>query len=194
MRTSAFMLNITLCVALSAADIATDPAPPVVRQARGLMFNGGSGAKPIWNRQPGLWPIIYVEYAHPQPLPFHKEGTVLLGKITRRQEYLSEDNAMVYTEYTIPVDDVLYNRGTCLARGSSIAVLVNGGTFRLPDDRLVQTIARPEVTLEPGKRYVLFLRRYTPPPMRTFSINPGQSTPAMSGCRKREAKTTRSRV
>jgi hypothetical protein len=136
---------------------APDITPAPLRQARARAFNSGPGAKALADGPEGLHPVIHIEYGRLEPLPFNKNGTVALGTVAAKQAYLSEDGSMVYTEYSFTVQDILFNRAAYVPSGSSIAVVMHGGAI-VANKRTLATIARPQVSLEEGKRYVLFLR------------------------------------
>jgi hypothetical protein len=147
-----------------------DEAPGAVRQARSLMFDGSLGTKlQDATQQPN---VIHVEYGRQGPLLFNKDGTVVLAKVTRRHAYPSADGSSVYSEYSLAIEDVLFNRRAFLSAGNTIAVVLEGGALRFADGRMRST-SHDQRYASTAILDTSFLYVVTTSRMRTVWIKPG---------------------
>jgi hypothetical protein len=103
--------------------------------------------------------VVTVEARPIDPLPVALSGLVVIGSVTGRNSYLSEDKTGIYTEYSIHCDKVLFKR-TSLAAPGDIVLTIRGGAVELPTGRVLReyVLGTPWLRLLPTQRYVLFLR------------------------------------
>jgi hypothetical protein len=100
------------------------------------------------------------ESPYPLPLPMETSDLIILGSVTKRQPYLSENNTSIYTEFNVQTEEVLKQRARSPVKAKDVVVAEReGGGIRLPDGRVTRHFVdgigfMPEV----GKRYVLFLK------------------------------------
>lgn len=101
------------------------------------------------------------ESALPQPFPVADSDLIIVGKIIKRQPYLSENRSSIYTEFNLQPEEVLKNNSDSPVTANDMIVADReGGAIRMPDGRVLRYLvdgvgSMPEV----GKRYVLFLKR-----------------------------------
>lgn len=96
----------------------------------------------------------------PPPLPVTSD-LVVVGNIQRRQPYLSDNITIVYTEFTVHIEEILKNHASSPVYAfQPLIINRQGGAIRMPSGRVFRYLvdgigSMPEV----GKRYVLFLQR-----------------------------------
>jgi hypothetical protein len=86
---------------------------------------------------------------------------VVVGTITRRQPFLTQNQKAIYTEYTLRIASVVRKterapRG--MKDSADITILHRGGKAKLPDGREVEYRIIGEIVPEVGKEYLMFLR------------------------------------
>lgn len=92
--------------------------------------------------------------------PAARSQAVVIGRVKTAQAHLSSDKAVVYSEFTVQVDEVLKTDvGETSPPNSLITVTRGGGRVRFPSGHVtVQHVAGQGMPLA-GRQYVFFLER-----------------------------------
>lgn len=99
------------------------------------------------------------ESPSPRPLPVETSDLIIVGNITRRQPYLSENNTSIYTEFNVQTEEVLKQNGRSQVKAKDVVVAEReGGGIRLPDGKVTRYFVNIGFMPEVGRRYVLFLK------------------------------------
>jgi len=138
----------------------TDPAERASRYARSKRYDG-SGTRPLTEQAPHYESIISVERFALPPFPISQSDVVVLGEVVDLQPYFSNDKTIIYTEYTVQIEEVLKNDNTKpLNLGDSIIMERIGGVLQLPSGIIVRLkVTGLGAPPRAGRRYLLFLKR-----------------------------------
>lgn len=115
---------------------------------------------PLEEHRDGEFSGILLESYPPPPMPINSD-LIVVGNIQRRQPYLSDNLTIVYTEFTVHIEDILKNQASSPVYAFQPLIMNReGGAIRMPNGRVFRYLvdgigSMPEV----GKRYVLFLQR-----------------------------------
>jgi len=92
-------------------------------------------------------------------VPAAQSNAVVLGEIADARAYLSNDKSVVYSEFTVRVEEVLKSDATGpLALGDMVSALRFGGAVRFPSGKVQVYRVRGQGAPRTGHRYVLFLK------------------------------------
>jgi hypothetical protein len=141
----------------------SDPRQQEILNIRGSWFDKTSlSGIPLDEPQPprnggssgSFWP-------GEEEIPFHQNQAVVVARFEDYQPYLSPSRLSIYTDIKLSVEQVLEAGHTDAYPGQTVDVLIPGGTVQLSDGRTLSD--RPydpsgDYSLQPGHRYVLFLR------------------------------------
>jgi hypothetical protein len=92
-------------------------------------------------------------------LPINETEATIIGTVTDRAAYLSEDETNIYTEYEFKVEDTLKDSTKSLNSGGTIALVRNGGSIRFESGKIQKNEISKQGTLDNDTRYLLFLKR-----------------------------------
>lgn len=96
-------------------------------------------------------------------LPASRSAAIVIGKVVDAKAYLSEDEANVYSEFSIRVDEILKNDNqNPLTVGGTFLADREGGRVRLPSGKIVVAAVSHQDMPRVGKTYVLFLTNSFP--------------------------------
>jgi hypothetical protein len=93
------------------------------------------------------------------PVPISESAIVLTGEVVRKQPYLSEDQASIYTEFTIQIEEIIKNSGKDVLQSRDLVMVeIEGGALQLRNGRVVKygVIGKGSL-LNLNSRYLLFL-------------------------------------
>ena len=90
-------------------------------------------------------------------LPAAKSDAVVIGEISDAQAYLANDNAGLYSEFTVQLNEVLKNNNNDPLVGS-VTVEREGGAIQFPNGRVKQFRLSKQGMPRVGRQYVLFLK------------------------------------
>ena len=145
---------------------ATDAAQQQIRLARGALFDnlfGGAGtsaaAKPLEATDPSTPPRLTTYQIRPVgELPAAFSDSIVVGRITAAQAYLSNDHTAIYTETTIQVEQVPSQQGNHAVAGATIVLEQAGGSLELPSGRVLNHLSHGlGEPFQVGQRYAFFL-------------------------------------
>ena len=91
-------------------------------------------------------------------IPAYQSDAVIIGTVTDRKAFLSNDKITVYSEFTVQVEQVLKGQSnTLLTPRNTVAVQRRGGAVRLPSGKIIRRGAIFETMPLSEKRYLFFL-------------------------------------
>jgi hypothetical protein len=142
-----------------------EQAPPAssdeckIRRARSAPFDM-PGAPPLDAPGPrrGVMARGYIDSEDAGPLPIRESHAVVIAQAIDFQPYFSNDHSSVYTELRLIASKVLKDKSGRLSTNSEFISLIEGGSLKLADGRIVTTdipIGANPIHLR--KRYLLFL-------------------------------------
>ena len=144
----------------------TGAAQQQIRQARGALFDnlfGGAGtsaaAGPLEATDPRTPPRLTTYQIRPVgELPAAFSDSIVVGRITAAQAYLSNDHTAIYTESTIEVEQVPSQQGNHAVAGGTIVLEQVGGSLELPGGRVLNHLSHGlGEPFQVGQRYAFFL-------------------------------------
>lgn len=102
-------------------------------------------------------PISHSEFE--PALPGERSDTIIIGTVTDRQAYLSNDESSIYSEFTVQVDEVLKNISSQeMSVGSDVALERWGGGVRFSSGKVVRRAKSRERMPLADHQYVFYLR------------------------------------
>jgi len=113
----------------------------------------------LLEQEDGSFSGILTESPRPPALPVTSD-LIVVGNIQRRQPYLSDNITVVYTEFTVHIEEILKDHASSPVYAfQPLIIHREGGAIRMPSGRIFRYLvdgigSMPEV----GKRYVLFLQ------------------------------------
>jgi hypothetical protein len=190
----AFALATSSLIALEEVAVDLTPAPNgpdarLLRAKRSALFNSHHlpeiyKREMALDKEVGSAPLGYTDIKfHRLPLPEIPvaESTVIVTGVVRGIDpHLSEDKTVLYTEYTVDIEQVLHNVSGYLVN-PTIAIVRHGfdRPVRMPSGRVVKTVAVGHgFALARNAKYVLFLRSvpdsvvYTP--VKAWEVRDGK--------------------
>ncbi len=148
---------------LTPFDAAAESADPVQKQSRAeknRRFNKSIRAFSLLDQAPDEYAGTLLE-TPPAALPVGSD-LVVVGKIDRRQPYLSENMTVVYTETTVKVEEILKSEPpTNVQQNDFLIVDREGGAIRTPNGKTFRYVIAGLGLPQVAHRYVLFLQRQT---------------------------------
>jgi hypothetical protein len=160
----------------------SDPIKRAKRQAKGKRFRGELRLIPVPNFRTGAtvyhWPPNF------PPLPVFQSDLVVIGEVKDATAHVSTDRTAVYSEFTVNVNGVLHNAiGWSVDPKTSIVVTRYGGRVRFADGSTLLLYNTGQGMLQPGSRYVLFLKRVDEDfdLLTGYELSNGKVTPLDSG-------------
>jgi hypothetical protein len=129
------------------------------RTEKNKRFNKSKRASLLEEQQDGEMSGVFLESPPPPPLPVTSD-LIVVGSIHKRQPYLSDNITVVYTEFTVHIEDILKNNSSAPVYAfEPLIVHREGGAIRMPSGRVFRYLVAPIGAMpEVGKRYVLFLQ------------------------------------
>lgn len=91
-------------------------------------------------------------------LPAKESEIVIVGEVLDAQAYVSNNKKMVYSEFTIRIDEILKNNSKNITQGSSISVDREGGFVRYKNGKKRLYRIGGQLLPQVGRQYVLFLK------------------------------------
>jgi hypothetical protein len=144
-----------------------DAASPSMRAVRGTYFDRlGAGDGRLEDQDPNA-PTAAI-MGTPPPMgefPGDRADVILVGSITGVQAFQSNNHAIIYTESTIRIEQVIdqTTQAGQVKPGGTITLTDLGGALQLPNSRVIKTVVRGGGNeLQPHGRYVFFLRYMKP--------------------------------
>jgi hypothetical protein len=130
----------------------SNPQQRALRQKRNQRFNAG-GAKLTDGRGDV---IVSVCVARPR-LPVDNSDLILIGRVIGGEAFLSEDEAAVYSEFVVRVEEVLRPRPRSgVEAGSLVTAIRVGGVLELTSGKIIRLETSDGLPQLAGK-YLLFL-------------------------------------
>jgi hypothetical protein len=99
-------------------------------------------------------------HSYPDPFPFSHSDSLIVGRVTAGQAYLSDDKRDIYSEFNVSVQEArtISSAERHIQSGDSVVVQRYGGAIRLPSGKvLFRALGDFSMPLV-GKRYLLFLK------------------------------------
>jgi hypothetical protein len=160
----------------------SDPIKRAKRQAKGKRFKGELRLTSNPNFQTGAtvyhWPPDF------PPLPVAESDLIVIGEVGDATAHISTDRTAVYSEFTVNVNRVLHNViGASIDPKTSIVATRYGGRVKFPDGSTQLLYNTDQGMLQPGARYVLFLKRVDDDfdLLTGYELSNGKVTPLDSG-------------
>jgi len=90
------------------------------------------------------------------------DGRVLvIGRVVAHRSILSASERSIYSETDVTAEMVFESGPTSLIAGSTISILVAGGTVRLPNGQVISFLTQPRAfSIQTGRVYLMALRWY----------------------------------
>jgi len=159
-RPSSNQLQLKEVKAKDALPEPTDPNERELRRLKGRRFD--KGGPPFSNYPEGVNPddedIYYFREMAPPALPAKDSNLVIAGVVNEQQPYLSANQAGIYTEFKIRVEQVFKADRIPNTQPVEILAVREGGSIRLPSGREFSFKVTQKPPAEEGKRYVFFLK------------------------------------
>lgn len=115
--------------------------------------------------------VRFVHLRSIEPMPLADSDTVVLGRVSQAQSYLSTDKSQIYTQYRIEIEEVLQNsaRLPLTPDQHGFVAVQTGGAIRMPSGIIWrQTDMGTDRLLHAGRRYLLFLLSF--PKIKGYSV------------------------
>lgn len=94
-------------------------------------------------------------------LPVYQSDAIIIGNVTDRKAFLSNDKTAVYSEFTIGIEQVLKGQENALLHPqSTVAIQRRGGAVKLSSGKILRRGAITESMPLSDKKYLFFLRYY----------------------------------
>jgi hypothetical protein len=137
-----------------------DPVKKQKRVEKNKRFNKSARAFTLEEQEPDEYSGTLLE-SEPPALPLSSD-LIIVGRVEKRQPYLSDNMTVVYTEVSIKPEQILKNESPlALIENQSLIVTREGGAVKVPSGKrfryFVAHLGLPKV----GHQYVLFLQRET---------------------------------
>lgn len=134
------------------------------RKEKGNHFKGGANPdtkKPIDELPEGVepLPITGAWWRGLSALPTEQSDVVILGVVTSRDAYLTEDRTGVYSEFTVLVSEVFKDSTKTIVSGTPISVNRSGGAVRFKSGKIQKYQIAHQGMPDFSAPYVLFLRK-----------------------------------
>ena len=134
------------------------------RKEKGNHFKGGANPdtrKPIDELPEGVepLPITGAWWRGLSALPTEQSDAVVLGVVTSRDAYLTEDRTGIYSEFTVLVSEVFKDPTKTIISGTPISVNRTGGAVRFKSGKIQRYEIAHQGMPDVAAQYVLFLRK-----------------------------------
>lgn len=134
------------------------------RKEKGNHFKGAANPdtkKPIAELPEGVepLPIIGAWWRGLAALPTEQSEVVILGVVTSRDAYLTEDRTGIYSEFTVLVSEVFKDPTKTIISGTPISVNRTGGAVRFKSGKIQKYQIAHQGMPDVAAQYVLFLRK-----------------------------------
>ena len=134
------------------------------RKEKGNHFKGSANPatmKPIDELPEGVepLPITGAWWSGLSALPTEQSDAVVLGVVTSRDAYLSEDRTGIYSEFTVLVSEIFKDPAKTIISGAPISVNRSGGAVRFKSGKIQKYQIAHQGMPDVGAQYVLFLRK-----------------------------------
>lgn len=142
---------------------------------------GSKVSKDLTQLPPNTGIAIRNETPPPGPLPINPDTLVVIGTINRMQPYLTESKTLIFTEFTLKVENVLKSNSNLnlISPNSLINFDSDGGAIRLRNGKVIRYEAGNGVRFpRKERRYLLFLD----------PVNSGQDLSLTNGYELRDGK------
>lgn len=93
-------------------------------------------------------------------LPVEKSDAIVIGTITTREAYLSDDETKIYTEYEIKIEEVLKDSNDSLKINDVVPFIRYGGSVRFKSGKIQKYKIRGHGILKKNHRYLMFLNKH----------------------------------
>jgi hypothetical protein len=164
--------QIFLTTPIPLASEESDPQKHTARQIKNRRFHYPRGEN-LNEQKPGEVYARSSEAGFSAPIPYLISDLVLVGRVIKAQPYLSEPNTVIYSEFTVQVEEIIKpDQKFPVSVNSSVIALREGGAMQMPDGRVLRYFATNTGSLpQQGQRYTLFLSRN--PEVGEYSIITG---------------------
>ena len=134
------------------------------RSEKGNHFKGAANPdtrKPIDELPEGIEPLPTTGawWQGLAALPTEQSDAVVLGVVTSRDAYLTDDRTGIYSEFTILVSEVLKDPTKMIISGTPIPVNRTGGAVRFKSGKIQKYQIAHQGMPDVAAQYVLFLRK-----------------------------------
>lgn len=139
---------------------AADRTPRQLREARNRFFSHGIPSAPALDEVSRLSPPLVhtsVNFPRMPALPSADADSIVVGKVTRIQPYLSEDRRALYTEFSVDVEQVAKSTSKRAVVGEQLTITRPGGVARMPTGLVARHVTHGYEPLTKGQTYLLFL-------------------------------------
>lgn len=92
-------------------------------------------------------------------LPVAESDAVILGEVKDRTVNVTEEKMSIYSEFSIQIEMLYKDKQGVLASGGVLTASRPGGAVRFASGKVQRYTVAKQGYPEPGKRYVLFLKR-----------------------------------
>jgi len=104
--------------------------------------------------------VLVFSEVQPERVPVGKSHLIVVGRVISGEAFLSENQAAVYSEFQVRVEEVLRATGRSgINRGALVTAIRWGGMLQLASGRVVRVEMANERLPRLGGRYLLFLRQ-----------------------------------
>lgn len=146
----------------------SDPKEKQILVDRGEYFDHTPYASevPLDQQQPtGHRIVSYGSIAPDSPeIPFFPNEAIVVAEFVDNQPYLTPSHLNIYTDVSMSIEQVIDAGPSNLRVGQTLDVLLDGGTIRLEDGRIISSHTFNEsgnYSLQPHHRYLLCLEYVT---------------------------------
>lgn len=134
------------------------------RKEKGNHFKGDANPdarKPIDELPEGVepLPITGAWWLGLSALPTEQSDVVVLGVVTTRDAYLTEDRTGIYSEFTVLVSEIFKDATKKIVSGTPISVNRTGGAVRFKSGKIQKYQIAHQGMPDVAAQYVLFLRK-----------------------------------
>jgi hypothetical protein len=132
-----------------------------LRAARNALFDGKSGESALSSSSPARRMTYQPSFVRLDAIPVSGAAAVVTGHATRGTSYFSNDRTTIYSEFSVKIDQILFNAsGKPLTGGSAIDLVRPGGVISMPGGgRLIRGC--PQEAMPRRVPQYLFVLSYT---------------------------------
>jgi hypothetical protein len=145
---------------IDAAPEEADARKNLARKSKNKRYNLPDSSFDLSKQADGEASGRVLESELPPPFPIGASNLIIIGNITKRQPYLSDNKTAIYTEFNIQVEEVLQNNAVApVSSNETVVADREGGAIRMANGRVLRYLVTGVGAMpEKGKRYLLFLK------------------------------------
>jgi len=92
-------------------------------------------------------------------LPVEETDAVVIGTVTHREAYLSEDETNIYTEFAVKIEKVFKDSSASLNSEDVVSLVRKGGSVRFKSGKIQEYKISRYGMPKKGHRYLMFLKK-----------------------------------